>query len=182
MRSPPSGSEAKVEGAGGPIGATALLILMGLSLLATIVGLPGTIVILLLAFVYAWATGFGILTWQTLLILAGITLVAETVDQIFQVWGARRGGASLKGLVGSVVGGIAGALLLNALFPLVGGVLGAFLGAYAGALLVERSVQGDWERAHRAAWGGFLGRAAGIGIKLLLAAGMIGLVAWRIYG
>lgn len=167
---------------GGPVGPILLLVLMGLSLLATIVGLPGVIVILLLAVIYGWATGFAVLTWQTLLILAGITLVAETVDQLFQVWGARRGGASFKGILGSVAGGIAGALLLNTLFPILGGVVGAFAGAYAGALLVERRVQGDWQRAHRAAWGGFLGRAAGIGIKLLLGALMIGLVAWRIYG
>lgn len=166
----------------GQIGAILLLVGMGLSLLATLLGLPGVIVITLLAFIYAWATGFAVLTWQTLLILAGLTLVAETADQVFQLLGARRYGASWKGMLGSVAGGILGAILLNTALPLIGGVLGAFLGAYAGALLVERRVQGDWERAHHAAWGGFLGRMAGIGVKMLLGAVMIGLVAWRLFG
>jgi uncharacterized protein YqgC (DUF456 family) len=170
-----------MEGVAGSVGAVVLLVLMGLSLLATLLGLPGTVAILLLAVVYGWATGFGALTGQTLLILGGITLVAETADQLFQVWGAKRGGASLMGILGSVAGGIAGALLLNTFFPIVGGILGAFIGAYAGALLVERRVQGGWRRAHRAAWGGFLGRAAGIGVKMLLGAGMIALVAWRLF-
>jgi uncharacterized protein YqgC (DUF456 family) len=175
------GSEAAVEDWGSYLSAALLMLLMGLSLLATLIGLPGTIVMLLLAFIYAAATGFGVLTWQTLLILAGVGLLAETADQLFQVWGARRHGASFKGILGSVAGGILGALLLNTLFPLLGGVIGAFVGAYAGALFVEKRVQGDWEGARRAAWGGFVGRAAGTMVKLLLGAVMMGIVAWRLY-
>jgi uncharacterized protein YqgC (DUF456 family) len=85
-------------------------------------------------------------------------------------------------MLGSMAGALVGGLLLNTLLPLVGGLLGAFIGAYAGALLVERSIHGDWERAHRAAWGGFVGRAAGIVVKLIVGIAMIAIVAWRLYG
>jgi uncharacterized protein YqgC (DUF456 family) len=162
-------------------GAIILLLLMGLALLSTIIGVPGTLVIFLLALIYGWLTQFATLSGRTLLILLAMAVPAELADQLMGIWAARRYGATARGIVGSLIGGIVGGILLNGLIPIVGGVVGAFAGAFVGALLVERHVQGDWEAARRAAWGNFIGRAAGIMLKLVVGVIMMVVVARAIY-
>jgi uncharacterized protein len=162
-------------------GAIILLVLMVLALLSTIIGVPGTLVIFLLALLYGWLTQFSTLTGRTLLILLAMAVPAELADQLLGIWAARRYGASARGIIGSLIGGILGAVLLNGLLPIVGGVIGGFAGAFAGALLVERHVQGDWQAARRAAWGNFLGRAAGIMLKLMVGVVMIVIVGQALY-
>jgi hypothetical protein len=170
-----------METAASQSGAIILLILMALALLSTIIGMPGTLLIFLLALIYGWLTQFAALNGRTLLILLAMAVPAELADQLLGIWAARRYGASARGIVGSLIGGILGALLLNGPLPIVGGVIGGFAGAFAGALLVERHVQGDWESARRAAWGNFVGRAAGIMLKLIIGVVMIVLVWQALY-
>jgi len=160
----------------GQAGAILLLVLMGLALLSTVIGLPGTLLVFLLALLYGWMTHFSVLTGRTLGILLAMAVPAELADQLLGIWAARRYGASTRGIIGSIVGGIVGGLALNGLLPILGGVIGAFAGAYVGSLLVERQVQGDWQAARRAAWGNFLGRAAGIMFKLVVGTVMITIV------
>jgi hypothetical protein len=153
-----------------------LLVLMGAAVLATIFGLPGTLIAFALALAYGAATGFAPLGSRLLWLLLGLALVAEVADQVLGIWAARRYGASVKGVVGSIAGGILGAILLAPLLPVVGGIVGAFGGAYLGALLVEQHLRRDWAAARRAAWGNFLGRAAGTMLKLGIGVAMIVLV------
>ena len=65
------------------------------------------------------------------------------------------------------MGGIAGSILLSPLMPVVGTVIGAFVGAFVGSYVVEWLVQKDSRRALHAAWGGFVGRIAGIILKMV---------------
>jgi uncharacterized protein YqgC (DUF456 family) len=80
-------------------GAIILLLLMGLALLSTIIGVPGTLVIFLLALIYGWLTQFATLSGRTLLILLGMAVPAELADQLLGIWAARRYGATARGIV-----------------------------------------------------------------------------------
>jgi uncharacterized protein YqgC (DUF456 family) len=164
------------------IWAILLLVLMGGALVATLFGLPGTLIVFALALAYGAATGFAALTGKLLLALLGMALVAEVADQGLGVWAARRYGASVKGVIGSIAGAILGALLLSPLIPIAGGIIGAFGGAYLGALLVEQHVRQDWAAARRAAWGSFLGRTAGMVLKLVVGVGMMVIVGRAVFG
>jgi uncharacterized protein len=59
-----------------------------------------------------------------------------------------------------------GAALMGSVLPLIGVVLGALLGGFVGAYVAEYAAQRDSPAALRAAWGSFLGRIAGIALKM----------------
>jgi uncharacterized protein YqgC (DUF456 family) len=160
------------------VGDILFLVLMVAAWLAIPIGLPGTLMMVALSLVYGWATGFREIDGRALLWMAGIAIPVEGADQIVGIWSARRYGASFKGILGSVAGGILGSILLGAVVPILGAILGAFLGAFVGAYLVEWHVLRDSQRALRAAWGGFVGRIAGIILKMV-AGGWILYLAFR---
>ncbi len=158
-------------------GQIVLWVVLVVAWLSTLLGLPGTAIMLLAAGVYGWATGFHAVTLPTLGCLAAIALPAEVLDQVLGIWASRRFGASWLGMVGGFAGGVGGAALLGGVLPLVGVVPGALLGAFAGAFLAEYAKSRDAPAALHAAWGSFLGRIAGIALKMSAGA----LMLWVIY-
>jgi len=94
-----------------------------------------------------------------LLICLGLTLLTLLLDFLLSVMGARRYGATWKGAVGALVGGVVGIFIPPPLFwifvgPVVGAVLGEMLGG--------RGVRD----AGRAGWGTFLGSMVALAAKL----------------
>jgi uncharacterized protein YqgC (DUF456 family) len=164
------------------VGEILFLVVLTIAWLAIPVGVPGTLVMLIASLLYAWVSGFRELDGQDLLWIAGIALPAEGADQLLGIWAARRYGGTLKGVFGSVAGGLLGSVLLGPLFPIIGTVIGAILGAFAGTYVVERVVQKDARLALRAAWGGFLGRTAGIILKMVAGGWIIYLAADAVLG
>jgi uncharacterized protein len=161
-----------------PMAADVLLWLaMAIAWLSTLVGAPGCILMLLVAGVYGWSTGFREVNLHTLVWLTALAVPSEILDQLLGLWAARRYGASWTGLLGGFVGGMIGAGLLGSALPRLGVVLGALLGGFAGAYLAEYIAQRDAAAALRAAWGSFLGRMAGIALKM--GAGLA--MAWLLY-
>ncbi len=173
----------------------ALFLLVGL--LATVLGLPGTIVIAMDAFVYGALTGFERMPWWLVVILFACAAVAETVDNVLSAWTVRRYEGSARGMFGAVVGGIVGALCggalgggLGAVFGpviwavmfVVGPLAGALALSFAGSLLAEKSTGAGWPEALRAASGAFVGRVLGVLVKVVLAAIMVVLAAVAVYG
>jgi uncharacterized protein YqgC (DUF456 family) len=144
----------------------ALWSVLALAWLSILLGAPGTLMMLLAACVYGWATGFREITPSTLGWLAAISLPAELLDQFLGFWAARRYGASWTGMAGGFVGGLIGATLLGGVLPVVGVVPGALIGSFAGAYLAELATRRDPPLALRAAWGSFLGKIAGIALKM----------------
>ena len=72
--------------------------------------------------------------------------IGELVEFLAGTLGARRGGASRRGMIGALIGGVIGAVVLAAplaVIPVLGIVFGAFFGAiigsFAGALIGETS-------------------------------------------
>lgn len=148
----------------------------------TPLGLPGTVLILVAAGVYAWGTGFSTVGWPLLATLATIALLAELAEWLTGAVGARRAGGSRRAawlaIAGAFVGGLLGA---SAGFGL-GAIPGALIGAFVGAFLGEASLAGDWERARQAGWGALVGRAWGMAIKGAAAVAMTILVAVAAWG
>jgi uncharacterized protein len=134
--------------------------------LSTLIGAPGGLLMLLVAGIYAWATGFREVNIATLGWLAAFAIPSEILDQLLGFWAARRYGASWTGLFGGFVGSMLGAALMGSVLPLIGVVLGALLGGFVGAYVAEYASQRDSPAALRAAWGSFLGRIAGIALKM----------------
>lgn len=166
---------------------------------ATVVGLPGTLLILLTGVVSSAVTGWERPPWWGLLILLALTLIAETSDNLLSMLGARQGGASGRTGLMAMVGGLAGALTGAALSPifgsiaLLGGVVGfvlgtlivplglALVGGYLAAYWYERHLGRDREAAIQAGKGALVGRLLGGMLKSLLAALMAAVLLYMVF-
>jgi uncharacterized protein YqgC (DUF456 family) len=155
-------------------------IVLVLSLFIMVVGLigivlpviPGTVLILLGAFIYALAEGFQIIGWPTLLILVILTLVATTADIWASTMGAKIGGASGWSILLGLVGGLVGLLLFN--------LPGSIIGAMAGVLLTEIVRVGDWRQALKAGSGWMLGWVLSTVLQLGIGLIMMAIFVWQV--
>ena len=93
-----------------------------------------------------------------LIIMGTITVALLVIDYIVPAIGAKKFGASKKGLIGSIIGMIIGLFV----FPPFGIFIGAFVGTVIGELLAG---QGG-ESAVKIGIGTFAGNLAGIALKL----------------
>ena len=148
-------------------------------------GFPGTFIILLSIFIYALRTDFsagvGIPFFVFLCIL---TLIAETADNWLTAVGARRYGASRSSMWLSLLGGLAGAVILGGPMAFILGPIGPVAGGFAGAFGIvvgyEFYRNRNLNEALRAGWGTLLGRMAGIVLKVVISVAMIIAVAWAV--
>jgi hypothetical protein len=184
----------------GIIGTIVFVAVLLLGFVASVVGLPGTVLIFVATLVYSACTGFDVIPWWLLLILAGMSAVAEIADNVISSAGAKRYGSTTRGMFAAMLGGLLGAvaggffvpamagiglalgpvgsIALSLLAPIAGAFAGGFLGAWAYELRSGRPK----DEAMRAGWGAFVGRAAGIVLKLGISGVMIALVLWRVFG
>ena len=143
-----------------------LLALAVTSLALVIMTLPGLWLILGCAAIYAWLTQFAFIGWWTLGTLAVLATVAEVIDTFSAGAGAKRAGASRRGIWGAVIGGILGGILLSIPLWVVGTLIGVCIGTFAGAIIGELSGGGELGRS---AWVGVAaarGRFTGTLVKL----------------
>lgn len=92
-----------------------------------------------------------------LIIMGGLAVLVTILEYVVPMVGARRYGASKRGIWISMIGMLIGVLF----FPPWGMLVGAFLGALVGEMLAGK--QGS--QSLRAAWGVFVGNVVGIGFK-----------------
>lgn len=120
---------------------------MALGMIGTVAPLlPGAILIWLSVLAWAWADGFEHVGWLTLVVLGLIMLASELSDLLLAALGARRGGASWRGLLFGGIGAVAGLFIAN--------LPGALIGAVIGMLAWETYRQhGDWRAAGRSSGG-----------------------------
>jgi uncharacterized protein len=145
-------------------------------------GLPGTIIILFCVLIYGLSTQFhGGVGVPFFVFLCVLTLLAETADHWLGAIGARRFGASTASVWLSFLGGLVGAIMIGgplaAVFGPLGPVLGGFLGAFAAVVAYELYRRKNVRDALRAGWGTFLGRMAGMVLKLVISVAMVIAVA-----
>lgn len=105
--------------------------------------LPGPPFIWIGVLVWAWADGFARIGWPTLLFLAFLTIIAWGADLGLSFISSRRSGAGWHSIGVSILGGLAGAILLSSI-PVVGTFVGAAVGSISALWLME------YRRAQRA--------------------------------
>ena len=146
--------------------------LVGLVCVAlVVVGLPGIWMMILFAVVIELADSLYLpagrtqtFSWWILGVCLALALAAEVVELLASAAGAKVGGASRRGMLGSLVGAVIGAIggTVLILIPVVGSILGAMLGAALGAIIGEMTTPGMQLRAvWRPASGAAAGRLAG---------------------
>ncbi|MCX7635725.1 MAG: DUF456 family protein [Syntrophales bacterium] len=163
------------------IGPTILIIVLFTSLLAVVLGLPGTVIIFLAAFAYAVPTYFQTLGWKVLVTLFFLSVIAEGIEFLVGMTAAMKIELSLKGMAVAVAGALAGVALLSPLLFGLGTLLGGFLGSLTGLLFWEAL---RWKRVKPVFRPGFravAGRIAGTLLKGCLAMAMIAITLVNIY-
>lgn len=176
--------------------ATAEVVLLAIAYLAgwflTLVGLPGTWLIVASAAIYAWlgpaADSRIALGWPTVVILLLLALLGEGLETLAGAAGARRAGGSRRGMLLAIIGSVFGALFgagigvpIPLLGPLIGAILGAAVGAFGGAIAGEtwkgRTLDHSWRVGESAFWGRLWGTVAKLAIAtIMVVVGVLGLV------
>lgn len=141
----------------------ALALLLGLVMIPF--GLPGTLVMFVAVLCYKLLVPFGGIGWTTVVITAGLMVIAEALEWVLTSRFARKYGGSRRASWGAVIGGMVGAFF-GVPIPILGSVIGAFVGAFAGALVAEFSRGSGTGASTRVAWGALVGRVTGAAVKV----------------
>lgn len=154
------------------IGLTLAMLLMGVGVLGSILpGLPSTPLVLLAAVLHKLYFGPTGAAWWVLGLLAGLVALSLVMDYLASVYGARRLGATWRGAVGAIVGG---------LFGLFFSLPGILLGPFVGAALFEMAGGRKWKPAAKAGVGATLGLVAGTIGKVACCGLMVVLFGWNV--
>ena len=143
---------------------TIVLIIVGLILaLAALAGcvfpvIPGPALSYVALLIVAWAKDWTPFSTTFLIIMFVLVVVVSVLDYVVGILGAKKFGASKYGVIGSIVGTLAGIFF----FPPFGMLAGAIVGALAGELLAGKK----GSAALKAGWGVIVGNLIGAGLKL----------------
>jgi uncharacterized protein YqgC (DUF456 family) len=144
-------------------------------------GLPGTFVIVVVAFIFALLTDFQSITWSFIGILLSLSILVELIEFFLSAAAAKKYGSSKWGMWGAIIGGFFGAIWATPISPILGTIFGAFIGAFIGAFVFEYIRDSDSSRALRSGWGAFLGAVTGRLLKLIVAIAMVVMMAFRVW-
>lgn len=151
------------------LGLALALLVMSVGLVGTAIpGVPGTPLVLLVAGSHRLYFGDTGASNLVLFILAILTIASLAIDYLASVIGARKLGASWRGVVGAVLGAMVGVF-----FAIPGIIIGPFLGAMAFEMLGGR----ETKESARAGVGALLGVFVGAVGRVACCAMMIGLFA-----
>jgi len=149
------------------IGLAVVLLIMIVGVAGSILpGVPSTPLVLLGAIAHKLYFGTTSVGWLAMSFLAAVTLVSLIMDYLASVYGAKRLGATWRGALGAIIGGIVGLF-----FNLPGILLGPFLGA----LVFEMAGGRKLKESSRAGLGATLGLLAGALGKVFCCLAMMGL-------
>jgi uncharacterized protein len=147
------------------IGLAVALLIMAIGCLGSVLpAVPSTPLVLIAAFahkIYFKSESAG---WFVLTLLVLVTGLALVMDYLATLYGAKRFGATKKGMIGAIVGGIVGLF-----FNLPGIILGPFIGAVVFEMIGGR----EWKPALKAGVGATLGLFAGAIGKLVCCLSMM---------
>ena len=152
--------------------------------LATVVGLPGTWVMVLIGVLLAWLppTDWIIyISWGNVAVLVGLALFGELIEFVASAAGVGKLGGSRRAatyaIIGSMVGALSGMFIglpipIPVIGSLIGSVLFGALGAALGAFLGERTIGKNIDGSMKIGVAAFVGRIFGTVGKALCAAVM----------
>jgi hypothetical protein len=154
------------------IGLSVALVVMLVGLVGSIVpGLPGSPLVLIAAILHRLFFGTQSVNNTVLLALVVMTVASLVLDFLASMLGAKKFGATWRGAVGAVVGGVIGLF-----FSLPGIILGPFLGATLFELLGRK----EFKKAMKAGTGAVLGLLVGTIGKFAICVMMILLFAMNV--
>ena len=122
--------------------------------------MPGIPLAALGALLAGWLTGFEQIPVSAVVIVTAFAVLAQIIDYVAGVVGARRYGASQAGVWGSVIGSVVGIFF----FPPFGFLIGAVVGAVGAELLTKRT----FKEALRSGLGAFVGTLGGVFAKIFI--------------
>ena len=147
------------------IGLIIALLLMAVGCLGSVLpALPSTPLVLIAAIAHKLYFKSASAGWLVLTLIVLITAVALVMDYLATLYGAKRFGATKKGMFGAIIGGIVG-LFFN--------LPGIILGPFVGATLFEVMGGREWKPSAKAGVGATLGLFAGAVGKLVCCLSMI---------
>lgn len=159
------------------LGIVLLLSACAVALFTLILGLPGTILIVAFALLYAWATDFALVQWSTIGWLALLAVIAEGLEFLASGAGAAGARPSRRVTAGALLGAFAGGIVGAPFFFGIGALFGALAGAFAGAFLAVRSEGGSVDDSVNTGLAAMRGRLLGFVVKSSIAVVMVGIVA-----
>jgi uncharacterized protein YqgC (DUF456 family) len=149
-------------------GLVAALMVMMLGLVGSVLPiLPGAPPIFLAALAHKLCLQERSVGWWVVLVLGGLTGLTLLLDFASSTYGAKRFGATWRGIIGAGLGAIVGILL----FPPWGLIVGPWIGAMLAELIGGRG----FHEAGRAGFGAALGTLAGSVGKMAICLAMVGL-------
>jgi uncharacterized protein YqgC (DUF456 family) len=146
---------------------TLLVMLIGFGA-SFIPGLPGPPLVLVAAVIHRLWFGQHSVSAPVLIGLTTLTIASVVLDYSASLYGAKRFGATWRGIVGAMIGGFVGIF-----FNIPGIIIGPFLGAMVFELLGGYEI----DKASRAGLGATLGVFAGVLGKCIICAVMIAVFA-----
>lgn len=151
------------------VGISITLIVMLVGLVGSVIPvLPGTPVVLIAAIGHRLYFGEASVNNFFLVLLVLLTLLSLLLDFVASVLGAKKFGATWRGMVGAIIGGIVGLF-----FALPGIILGPFLGA----MILEMTGGKEFKIAAKAGAGAVIGLLLGVIGKFSICVMMIALFA-----
>lgn len=157
------------------------IVLFAISIIIMLAGMAGIIVpiipsiplIWLGSFIYAIFTHFEKITWVVLLIFALLTIFSIVLENIGNVYGAKRFGATKWGIIGSIVGTGVGFY--------TGGPVGLILGPVIGTIIFEFIGGKGYKGALKSGLGNFVGFLGGSILKFVMGLAMIIVFIWKVF-
>jgi len=140
-------------------------VVMILSLILIVLGMPGLWIMVASAVTYNLIVPGDPIGWVTLVIVGVLALVAELLDISMTGRYARRYGGSRRAGWGAIIGSIVGAMV-GFPVPIIGPVIGAFIGSFVGALIAEFTGGSSAGDATRVAKGALIGRVVSTVLKI----------------
>ena len=141
-----------------------------------LLGLPGTWLLAGDALLFRWLMGPDLIEYQTVFILILMAVVAEALEFVTAVQGARAGppvkGSAAAAIAGAILGGIAGAPVMFGLGAIPGMALGAWFAVFIVALAGGSAIG----PASTAAFGAMTGRIKGTVLKFMVAVAMVAVI------
>jgi uncharacterized protein YqgC (DUF456 family) len=123
--------------------------------------LPGVPLVFAGTLIYAWSTGFQVITIGNLIFFAILTAISSAVEYVGGILTAKKYGASKYGLIGGVLGGILGLLVLS--------IPGMIMGQLAGVILGELYFGKQMKESFTSGFAMFVGYLLGSTIKVFFA-------------
>lgn len=144
-----------------------LAIVLVVSMVLIVLGLPGLWIMIASAITYNIVVPERPMSWLTVIGICALGIVAEVLDFGLAGKYARKYGGSRKAAWGAIVGGMIGAFI-GVPVPIVGPVIGALIGSFVGALVGEVRNGAQRGAATKVATGALIGRVIGTVIKVAL--------------